>query len=508
MSDNLTGWCSQHRRLAVETAADDCLVSGRIKGVGVSKNTMRSASGLSRRELLQRGSLGAAGVLSLGALATLLDACSTTALAPPRKPARSARRRRTGGPGQEGQGRGRLNVLGVPPDWANYGTDHQHLPERSTASPINNAGPNDSSAQEIQAITTLKGQSRAPDVVRRRSPSFRRCWAQRRASHPVQGGDLGHHPRQHEGPGRALWYGDYYGVISFGTNTNVQEDRAAGLVRPAEPALQGPDRHRRRPALGQRRLRRRSSPRPSPTAARSTTSSPASTSSPSSRRPATTSRPTRCRPTSPRAPRRSPSSGTTSTWPTRRSFAGNPPYTVSIPATGVFGSFYCQAISKTAPAPDNAAPVAGVPLLRRGPAPLPGRLLAPGAICRPGQAQHDPGGAGRAPAAGRGVRRASSSRRRPRSTAATKVLTEQWGPKVAGLRPRDQPDHGRTQPWHCRVAGMTGLSPSATRPGRTRDPLRVSPPRAPAGPARRWPGSASCRSLPTPPSSCCSRSSC
>ena len=116
----------------------------------------------------------------------------------------------------------------------------------------------------------------------------------------------------------------------------------------------------------------------------------------------------------------------------KKEFKGNPNFEVTIPATGVFGNFYCDGVTKNAPHPYNCAPVAGAPVLRRGPAHLPGRVLA----------------------SRRDTRTWSSATRSPRTwprslppasayesvqfptvaqtDAANKVLAEQWGPKVRG----------------------------------------------------------------------------
>jgi putative spermidine/putrescine transport system substrate-binding protein len=59
---------------------------------------------------------------------------------------------------------GHLNVIALPPTWANYGTIIKAF-EAKYHIKITDANPTGSSAQEIQAINELRGQSRAPDVV-------------------------------------------------------------------------------------------------------------------------------------------------------------------------------------------------------------------------------------------------------------------------------------------------------------------------------------------------------
>ena len=115
----------------------------------------------------------------------------------------------------------------------------------------------------------------------------------------------------------------------------------------------------------------------------------------------------------------------------KKQFAGNPPYTVSIPKTGVYGGFYCQAISATAPNPNAARlwqefiysdegqllylegfthPARYADMAKRGV--IPASVLA-------------------AHAAG-GRLRQHPVRHPGQIAAATKVVTAQWGTKVAG----------------------------------------------------------------------------
>ena len=114
----------------------------------------------------------------------------------------------------------------------------------------------------------------------------------------------------------------------------------------------------------------------------------------------------------------------------KKTFAGNPPYTVSIPKTGVYGGFYCQAISATAPNPQAARlweeylySDEGQLLFLEGYthparyADLASRGVIPAAVA----AQLPPA------AAYAGIQFASQAQ----LAAATKVLTDQWGPKVA-----------------------------------------------------------------------------
>ena len=59
---------------------------------------------------------------------------------------------------------GQLNVITLPANWANYGTIMKDFTAKYGIK-INDANPDGSSQDELNAIAQLKGQSRAPDVV-------------------------------------------------------------------------------------------------------------------------------------------------------------------------------------------------------------------------------------------------------------------------------------------------------------------------------------------------------
>src|SRR3984885_4056056 len=59
---------------------------------------------------------------------------------------------------------GKLNVITLPADWANYGNIIKDFSKKYGIK-INSENPDGTSAEEITAVTTEKGQSRAPDVL-------------------------------------------------------------------------------------------------------------------------------------------------------------------------------------------------------------------------------------------------------------------------------------------------------------------------------------------------------
>ena len=114
-----------------------------------------------RRTLLRRG---------VGAGVGLTDPLPVTRSAW-RRASRRWRTHPAGGSGTtlkefvaEAKKEGRLNTIALPPDWANYGEIMSTF-SKKYGIPITNANPDASSAQENEAVRSLKGDSRAPDVL-------------------------------------------------------------------------------------------------------------------------------------------------------------------------------------------------------------------------------------------------------------------------------------------------------------------------------------------------------
>lgn len=62
------------------------------------------------------------------------------------------------------QKEGQLNVIALPPDWANYGEIIKAF-EAKYKIKVNSENPDASSSDEIAAVKSRKGQKRAPDVM-------------------------------------------------------------------------------------------------------------------------------------------------------------------------------------------------------------------------------------------------------------------------------------------------------------------------------------------------------
>jgi len=116
---------------------------------------------------------------------------------------------------KEAKKEGRINTIALPPDWANYGEIMSTF-QKKYGLKLTNDNPDGSSAQENQAVRSLKGDSRAPDVLDV-NPAFAAIGANEGLYAKYFNRFFGSVPRSMK-DGRGFWVGDYWGVISFGTN--------------------------------------------------------------------------------------------------------------------------------------------------------------------------------------------------------------------------------------------------------------------------------------------------
>ncbi len=168
---------------------------------------------LDRRGFLRLG-VGAAGTLSLGAF---LAACSSSSTPTATKTGSSSPASLLSQAKAEGQ----LNTIALPADWANYGTIISTFQSKYGIK-INNAAPDDSSAQELTALKALAGQSRAPDVVDV-APQFAAEGASAGLFQPFENAYWDLIPASAK-DANGMWVADYYGVVSFGVNTSLVKD--------------------------------------------------------------------------------------------------------------------------------------------------------------------------------------------------------------------------------------------------------------------------------------------
>ncbi len=399
---------------------------------GQHPGTGSNQSGLTRRQFVQRGALAAGAVAGMGALPALLGACgsSSSSGGASASPLAATTALPSGGLAAletAAKAEGKLNTIALPPHWANYGMIISTFQAKYGIT-ITNAAPNDTSAQENQAIVSLKGQSRAPDVVDV-GPSFAVAGASQGLFTPYQVATWATIPDSMKEP-TGLWYGDYYGVISFGTNTTVQKTPPqdwSDLLNPryhGQVAIDGDPRSANDAfsAVYAAALANGGSLDDiEPGINFFAKLKKAGNFIPADALPANIAK---------------GSTPIAIIWDylnlaNKKQFAGNPPYTVSVPASGVYGGFYCQAISATAPNPQAARlweefiysdegqllylegythPARYADMAKRG--------VIPAAVT----AQLPPA------AAYAGIQFATQAQ----IAAATTVVTAQWGPKVAG----------------------------------------------------------------------------
>ena len=320
-----------------------------VPGTGSEK------SGITRRQFVQRGAIGAVGLASIGSVPALLAACgsSSSPSSSSASPAALATALPSGGLSAletAAKAEGKLNVIALPPNWANYGKIISTFGSTYGIT-VNSANPNGTSAQENTAITTLKGQSRAPDVVDD-GPSFAASGKSQGLFTPYFVATWDTIPDSMKDPA-GDWYGDYYGVISFGTNTNVQKNPPkdwSDLLNPryrGQVAIDGDPRSANdafAAVFAASLANGGSLDDIEPGINFFAKLKKAGNYIPADALPANIAK---------------GSTPIAIIWDylnlaNKKQFAGSPPYTVSIPATGVFGGYYCQAISATAPDPNAA----------------------------------------------------------------------------------------------------------------------------------------------------------
>jgi putative spermidine/putrescine transport system substrate-binding protein len=127
---------------------------------------------------------------------------------------------------------GTLNVITLPADWANYGNIIKDF-EKKYGIKINSENPDGTSQDEINAVTSEKGQSRAPDVLDMGTsfaitaakdgllaPYKVQSWSEIPSTAKASSGD---------------WFDDYGGYVAIGYNSKVVKDPPtsfADLLKP------------------------------------------------------------------------------------------------------------------------------------------------------------------------------------------------------------------------------------------------------------------------------------
>jgi len=169
---------------------------------------------MSRSQMLKRSIAAAAGLTVLASPATALGALRRAGATPPLKGGAISMKELIAQAKKEGK----LNTIALPPDWANYG-EIMNAFQKKYGLKITNDNPNGSSADENQAVRTLKGDSRAPDVVDD-SPAFAISGTAEGLFGKYFTTNFATIPRSMKDT-RGFWTGDYWGAISIGYNSSI-----------------------------------------------------------------------------------------------------------------------------------------------------------------------------------------------------------------------------------------------------------------------------------------------
>jgi putative spermidine/putrescine transport system substrate-binding protein len=169
---------------------------------------------MSRSSMLRRSAAAAFGLTIMGSASTALGATRSRLAAPPTKETAAGLAQLVKNAKKEGH----LNTIALPPDWANYGEMISTFTKKYGIG-ITNDNPDGSSAQENEAIRSLKSDPRAPDVV------------DVNLTFAISGANEGLYakyfntnyktiPRALKDT-RGFWMGDYWGAVSIGYNKSL-----------------------------------------------------------------------------------------------------------------------------------------------------------------------------------------------------------------------------------------------------------------------------------------------
>lgn len=155
------------------------------------------------------------------ALALSLLSNTSVAQAATKKPAQAQSAKDVGGLNaliKLAKKEGQLNVIALPDYWANYGKIIKTFSEKYGIK-VNSYDPEASSAEELVAVRTLKGQDRMPDVVDV-GLQFAVQGAQEGLWAPYKVSTWNDIPKDAKDV-NGLWYSDYGGYIAIGYDANL-----------------------------------------------------------------------------------------------------------------------------------------------------------------------------------------------------------------------------------------------------------------------------------------------
>jgi putative spermidine/putrescine transport system substrate-binding protein len=182
--------------------------------------------------MLKRSAAAAAGLTILSAPASALAARRAAEANPPLKGRGFSMKELIA----EAKKEGKVNVIALPHDWANYGESISTFKSKYGLA-MDETNPGGTSAQENEAIRSLKGDSRAPDAVdvtvslavdATREGLYGRYFVSNFATIPRAMKDT-----------RGYWWGDYWGAVSIGYNQNLISNPPTSFKDLLKPEYKG-----------------------------------------------------------------------------------------------------------------------------------------------------------------------------------------------------------------------------------------------------------------------------
>ena len=141
---------------------------------------------------------------------------------------------------------GELNVIALPPDWANYGAIIKAFSDKYGIK-VNSAQPDAASQDEINAANQQKGKSTAPDVF---DLGQSVALANTSMFAPYKVATFDDIPAAFKDP-NGTWVNDYGGYMSIGFDT-AKVPPVTSVNDLLKPGVQGQGRAERRPDAGGR----------------------------------------------------------------------------------------------------------------------------------------------------------------------------------------------------------------------------------------------------------------
>jgi putative spermidine/putrescine transport system substrate-binding protein len=165
-----------------------------------------------------RAALTSVAALTVGAALTGVSSSNAGAAVNPSKATSAAAFGGMAALVKAAQKEGTLNVITLPADWANYGNIIKDFSKKYGIK-VNSENPDGTSADEITAVQTEKGQSRAPDVLDM-GTSFAISAAQEGLLAPYKVQSWSQIPATAK-DSNGDWFDDYGGYVAIGCNTTT-----------------------------------------------------------------------------------------------------------------------------------------------------------------------------------------------------------------------------------------------------------------------------------------------